>query len=126
MDVQYNDLVRISKEAQFLVGHLHCAMVYVSQIFDHRAKLLGAVLYLGVGDVDLLQLVYFLAQFLLLCLEIFHSVCQVRSLDLLALVILDFHGRLGHILSTKGNQALVLLKVLHLLVDSGLLQFDRV
>ena len=77
MQIQYDHLVCVAKEAQLFVGHLDRSMVYIGHVLDRVLQLAGVELNLRVGHVDRLEGVRLRSQRFLLVLEIIDAIGQV-------------------------------------------------
>ena len=125
MEVEYNDLVRVTEETKFLICHFDCTMVDVSKVSDDTFKLFSAVLDVRIGHLNRLEHVCLLLELLFLDLEVLDSVCKVRAFDLLTSVVFDFMSCFGDILSAEMDQTEVLFEVLLLPKDTCFFYLER-
>jgi len=94
-------------------------MSYVSNVFERFLEILEVDLESGVCDAHLVEFLGLVLKLLLLALEVFELVCDLGSLDLLALVLLELLSGLNDGLPAEVDQTQVLLEVLLLRVDLG-------
>ena len=124
MGVEHDDLVGVSEEADFLLGHLDGAVVHGGHLFDGLLEFVGAEFDLRVAHLDGHQLLGLRIEFVLLAVEVIEAVADVGAFDLLAGKVLNFRGGLADVFAAKSDQTEMLLEVLLLAVNARLLHLE--
>ena len=126
MNIEDYNLVSIAEKANLLVCHLYCAVMHLGKQLDCVFQFLSVELNLRISHLDGRQFFSLTVKLLLLPFEIFQTVANVTSFNLLASEVFNLASCLLHVIFAKLNQTQVLFKVLLLPMKTSFLHFQSI